>query len=88
MRRVRGRAIAAGWAVAGLLASGAASALERLDFAVTAAPSALESELRAASVLLASQKAGKVSAQEIFADARAEYGSLLNRLYAGGIIRR
>ncbi len=84
MRRVRGRAIAAGWAVAGLLASGAVSALERLDFVVTAAPSALESELRAASVLLASQKAGKVSAQEIFADARAEYGSLLNRLYAGG----
>ena len=84
MRRVRGRAIVTGLAVAGWLCCQPAVALERLDFAVTAGPAALEGALRAGSVLLASQKAGKVSAQEVFADARAEYGALLATLYARG----
>lgn len=72
-------------AVALSLAAGSAGqALERLDFSVKAAPDSLESALRGASVLLASKKAGKVTAQEVFADARAEYAILLNALYARG----
>jgi translocation and assembly module TamA len=67
-----------------LTAGSAGQALERLDFSVATAPKALETALREASVLLASKKAGKVSAQEVFSDARAEYASLLNALYARG----
>ncbi len=62
----------------------AGNALERLDFSVTGAPKDLEAELRSASVLIASEKAGKGTAQEVFADARAEYSNLLNALYARG----
>lgn len=67
-----------------LLANSAGLALDRLDFSVTGADAALDKDLRATSVLLASKKAGKSSAQEVFADARAEYGNLLGALYARG----
>jgi translocation and assembly module TamA len=61
-----------------------ANALERLDFAVNGASAALEKELRFASILLAAQKAGRFDAQDLFADARAEYAGLLGALYASG----
>jgi translocation and assembly module TamA len=77
-----GRLLAAAALV--MVAGSAGQALERLDFSVTAAPKALETALREASVLLVSKKAGKDTAQEVFADARAEYASLLNALYARG----
>ena len=68
----------------GLTAGSAGQALDRLEFTVPGAPKALEKDLRAASILLASQKSGEVQAQDIFTDARAEYASLLNALYARG----
>jgi translocation and assembly module TamA len=68
----------------GLMAGTAAQALDRLDFTVTGASKSFEKDLRAASILLASQKAKKGSAQDVFTDARAEYASLLNALYAQG----
>lgn len=72
-------------ALALILAAGSAGqALDRLEFTVPGAPKALEKELRAASILLASEKAGNTLAQDIFTDARAEYASLLNALYARG----
>lgn len=83
----KSKAIARALAVATLVCfatAPAALALDRIDFAVTAGTKTLERDLRSASVLLASQKSGKGSAQEVFADARAEYGSLLNTLYARG----
>ena len=70
--------------VVGLGMAEAGNALERLDFAVRGASAALDKELRFASILLASQKAGTVDAQDLFADARAEYASLLGALYASG----
>lgn len=70
--------------VVGLGMATAGNALERLDFAVRGASAALDKELRFASILLASQKAGTVDAQDLFADARAEYASLLGALYASG----
>lgn len=81
-RVVSGRLLAA---AALVMATGPAGrALDRLDFSVIAAPASLETALREASVLLVSKKAGKNSAQEVLADARAEYASLLNALYARG----
>ncbi|MGV8955249.1 MAG: autotransporter assembly complex protein TamA, partial [Cypionkella sp.] len=71
-------------ALLAFVAGSSGQALDRLDFSVTAASKPLDTALRGASVLLASKKAGKNSAQEIFADARAEYASLLNALYARG----
>jgi translocation and assembly module TamA len=68
----------------GLMAATAGQALDRLDFTVTGASKSFEKDLRAASILLASQKAKKGSAQDVFTDARAEYASLLNALYAQG----
>lgn len=65
-------------------AGSAGQALEAYDFSVTSASADLVDEVRAASILLASEAEGKVSAQEVFADARAEYASLLNALYARG----
>ena len=65
-------------------AATAAFAFEGVEFSVSGAPKGLEKELRAASILLASQKTGAVNAQDLFADARAEYAGLLNALYARG----
>jgi translocation and assembly module TamA len=59
-------------------------ALDQLDFTVKGAAKGLEKDLRAASILLASQKSGATDTQDLFADARAEYASLLNALYARG----
>lgn len=70
--------------LAGLCAGTAANALDGLDFVVTSGPATLERDLRLASILLASEKAGTVDAQDLFADARAEYASLLGALYASG----
>jgi translocation and assembly module TamA len=61
-----------------------AAALDRLDFQVTGDSDALEKKLRAASILLNSQAQGNTETQDLFADALAEYGSLLNALYAAG----
>ena len=59
-------------------------ALDRLDFAVTGGDKALERDLRAASGLLAAERAQRTAALDLFADARAEYGRLLAELYARG----
>ncbi len=67
-----------------LSAASAVQALDQLDFTVKGGSKALEKDLRAASILLASQKSGATDAQDLFADARAEYASLLNALYARG----
>jgi translocation and assembly module TamA len=82
-----GRGIARRLTLAAALAMAAGSAgqaLDRIDFSVSASDTALEKDLKSASLLLASKKAGKSSAQEVFADARAEYANLLNALYARG----
>ena len=76
--------IVAGALVLSLMAGSAGQALDRLEFTVPGAPKALEKELRAASILLGSEKDGNAQAQDIFTDARAEYASLLNALYARG----
>ena len=67
-----------------LVANTAAFAFEGIDFSVSGAPKSLEKDLRAASILLASQKSKAPDAQDLFADARAEYAVLLNALYARG----
>jgi translocation and assembly module TamA len=66
------------------LAGFSGKALEQLEFSVAGGDAALEDDLRAASVLLASQKARKVESLDLFADARAEYGRLIGALYARG----
>jgi translocation and assembly module TamA len=67
----------------GLITPGA-GALETLVFRAPGADKTLEDILRVASVLLGEEKAGNSAAQDLFADARAEYGALLNALYAAG----
>ncbi len=67
-----------------LVANTAAFAFDGVDFVVNGAPKALVKDLRAASILLASQKRKATDAQDLFADARAEYAVLLNALYARG----
>lgn len=81
--RMKARVFAAAFGLC-LMASTGGQALDRLDFSVAGASKALEKDLRAASVLLAAQKSGKTEAQDLFADARAEYASLLDALYARG----
>lgn len=78
-----------GWLIgaalaAGLCAGTAANALEKLDFVVSGGSETLADDLRLASILLASEKTGTVEAQDLFADARAEYAALLGALYANG----
>ncbi len=77
--RLRGVAIALC-----LLANTAASAFDGVEFSVSGAPKALEKSLRAASILLTSEKSKATDTQDLFADARAEYAALLNALYARG----
>ena len=67
-----------------LLANTAASAFDGVEFSVSGAPKALEKSLRAASILLTSEKSKATDTQDLFADARAEYAALLNALYARG----
>ncbi len=67
-----------------LMAASAGQALDQLDFTIKGAAKGLEKDLRAASILLASQKNGATDSRDLFAEARAEYASLLNALYARG----
>lgn len=64
--------------------SGPVLALERLDFRTPGASEDLAKSLRAASLLAASELDGQTNAQDLFAAARAEYGTLLGALYAKG----
>ncbi|NEY90260.1 autotransporter assembly complex protein TamA [Tabrizicola oligotrophica] len=61
-----------------------AQALDRVEFLVNSADGDLTSALRAASVVLASERDGQTAAQDILTDGRAEYAALLNALYARG----
>ena len=59
-------------------------ALDQLDFQVQGADRAMETDLRAASGLLAAQAAKRTGSLDLLADARAEYGKLIGALYAKG----
>ncbi|MEH7828674.1 autotransporter assembly complex protein TamA [Gemmobacter denitrificans] len=61
-----------------------AGALEPVEFIVAGDNAALAKDLRGASVLLAGESEGKSEPEEVFAAARAEYGRLVNTLYAKG----
>ena len=67
-----------------ICAGTAGNALEVLDFRVVDATGTLEKALRGASVLLAAEKSGTTDPQDLFANARAEYASLMGALYARG----
>ena len=62
----------------------AGQALDRLEFTVLGASESLEQALRDASILIRSKRENNSGAQDLFADARAEYGRLLAALYAQG----
>jgi len=66
------------------LSGGGGQALEQLEFAVAGDDKALERSLRAASILLTDERDRTTDPQDLFADARAEYGRLLAALYAAG----
>lgn len=57
---------------------------DAVNFQVNDAASSLTKELRAASTLLASERTKTVTAEDLFASARSEYGALINALYARG----
>ena len=78
------RALSLGLVLALGVAGSAGLALDSVVFRVDNAPDALTKSLRGASVLLGSQRAGNLQPQDLFADARAEYGRLLGELYAQG----
>lgn len=61
-----------------------ALALQELVFTTPGADPALHQVLKDASILVGSKKDGATNSQDIFADSQAEYGSLLNALYAAG----
>jgi translocation and assembly module TamA len=61
-----------------------AVALDRLDFQVVTADEGLTKSLRDASLLLSQQAQDQTDPQDLFAAARADYGRLLNALYARG----
>lgn len=85
VRRACGKAANVTYAT-GLLVALATGAhgLDQLTFTTPGADSALGDDLRAASLLLAAERDGTTSAQDLFAAARAEYGRLLGTLYAQG----
>lgn len=66
------------------IAASGAQALETVDFQVITRDSALIRALQSASVILAAERDGQTEAQDILSDGRAEYGALLNALYARG----
>lgn len=70
--------------VAGVLAPGAALALETLRFNTGSAPEEVAENLRGASLLLQAKQDGVTNAQDILSAARADYGRLLSALYASG----
>ena len=59
-------------------------AFDRLEFEAPTASKALLAELRAASTLVLAVREKNTDAQDLFADARADYGRLLAALYARG----
>ncbi len=70
-----------------LLATAATAALaeNHIRFQVTGtAAEAVEADLRGASALLAAERDGKTGAEDLFSAARAEYGRMVNALYAQG----
>ena len=60
------------------------AALDRLNFVVSGGDQDLAKSIRAASLLLSQQAQGQTDAQDMFAAARADYGRILNALYAQG----
>lgn len=81
LSRLSGAAL---WSVAVGAVGGPAVALDRLDFTVAGGDKALTQALRGASLLVTSELDGQDDAQDLFAAARAEYGTLLGALYAQG----
>lgn len=61
-----------------------AKALETLNFTAPGASTELVETLRASSLLLATQQAGRVAPIDVMAAARAEYGRLIGLLYEQG----
>ncbi len=78
-----GRCVIAGLLLA-VSAGSAGQALDALEFRFPGAPARLADDLRDTSILQASQNSGATDPQDLFADARAEYGNLLGALYARG----
>lgn len=68
----------------GLLLGSPAQAFEPVEFAVSGENDDLTTQLRGASALLEAQVEEDVIAQDIFSAAQAEYGRLVNALYAQG----
>lgn len=71
-------------AVALALVAPGAQALEKVEFLVAGEDAALTRALEAASIILGAERDGQTEAQDILSDGRAEYGALLNALYARG----
>lgn len=61
-----------------------AAALDQLNFAVAGGDADLTDAVRGASLLLAQRAQGQTDPQDLFAAARADYGRILNALYARG----
>ncbi|MEO6301312.1 MAG: BamA/TamA family outer membrane protein [Paracoccaceae bacterium] len=57
---------------------------DQVQFTVAGTDKNLNVDLRAASVLLTTNKSKNITALDLFADARAEYGRLIGALYARG----
>lgn len=70
--------------IATLAWSSGAKALDSVEFLAPGADKATITVLRQASALLGQGKVSKRSAEELFADARADYGRLIDALYALG----
>lgn len=64
--------------------AGPAWAQDKVEFQVTTEDKALESSLRAASGIAGLEPNKDANAQDLFAEARAEYGKLLGALYSQG----
>lgn len=67
-----------------VLAAPPAAALESVELSAPGASSALIQTLRASSLLIAAQEAGRTAPIDLLAAARAEYGRLLSLLYEQG----
>jgi translocation and assembly module TamA len=61
-----------------------AAPLERLDFSVAGGDEDLLKDLRGASLLISQEAQKQTAPQDLFAAARADYGRILNALYAKG----
>ncbi|GAB4382751.1 autotransporter assembly complex protein TamA [Albidovulum sp.] len=67
-----------------LLSPAAAPALDRLVLSAPAAPEDLRASLRASSLLIEAEAAGRTDAQNLVAAAKADYARLIGTLYAEG----